>query len=603
MKIDVSPDMPMYNLLKSYPYELSGALSEYIDNSLQAYLDAPEDVKSSIGQLEVNIEISLKDKHSQFIKVKDNGVGISSENLQRAMKPGFQPAEQSLHEFGIGMKAASVWLGREWDLKSSPINEHKTYVLDFDLDKLIRLNQREVEVKESERKKNDGSGVEITVTKLRDISEEEVMTACTDLHDVYQIFIYREKILKLTFTLDDTSEDLMNQKVRKAPEPLNYPNAYFTKPTWSDKGLAFKYGETKLWKEDISFDFNGLPVSGFISVREEASPKSNPGLALFRYKRLIQGSESKEYRPKALLGTQNKAAPSKVYMELHLDGQPISHTKGKFNFDEQRFLKLLKDHPVVKDYIEQAEAHRPTYEADEQVISCESKEEIKKHIADYKKQHDSKRKKASTKNTGPKANSGKKEDTKPTTPNPVSVLDHNDNWDLLLPSIFNKTDSTKLNSLIVEANSLLIKSNPYATCFLLRSIIERCLFSYFKHCGKLSNIIEWEYQKQLRLKEKKKEDTSSAVKIKKPGIDHMIKWILADGNSSVFEEDEKDCISSVQKLSKNVSVMNGVVHQEDFINAYQVSSIRDDAYPLLKHMLDRISLSKQNEATVEPQVS
>ncbi len=123
----------------------------------------------------------------------------------------------------------------------------------------------------------------------------------------------------------------MNQKVRKAPKPLSYPNAYFfPKPVWSSDAFAFKYGKSKVWKKDIKFDFNGLPVNGFISVREEASPKLNPGLVLFRYKRLIRGSESKEYRPKSLLGTQNKAAPSKIYMELHLDGQPISHTKGKF---------------------------------------------------------------------------------------------------------------------------------------------------------------------------------------------------------------------------------------------------------------------------------
>ena len=48
MKIDVSPDMPMYNLLRSYPYDLAGALSEYIDNSLQAYLDAPEKIRKEI---------------------------------------------------------------------------------------------------------------------------------------------------------------------------------------------------------------------------------------------------------------------------------------------------------------------------------------------------------------------------------------------------------------------------------------------------------------------------------------------------------------------------------------------------------------------------
>jgi len=35
--VDVSPDMQFYNLLESYPYNMTGALCEYIDNSLEAY--------------------------------------------------------------------------------------------------------------------------------------------------------------------------------------------------------------------------------------------------------------------------------------------------------------------------------------------------------------------------------------------------------------------------------------------------------------------------------------------------------------------------------------------------------------------------------------
>lgn len=92
------------------------------------------------------------------------------------------------------------------------------------------------------------------------------------------------------------------------------------------------YSAPREWNKDIEFKFNGLPVKGLISVREKVSQVNNPGLALFRYERLIQGSERKPYRPKELLGTQNNA-PSKIYVELHLDGQPIFHTKGKFNFD------------------------------------------------------------------------------------------------------------------------------------------------------------------------------------------------------------------------------------------------------------------------------
>ena len=474
MKIDVSPDMPMYNLLRSYPYDLAGALSEYIDNSLQAYLDAPEKIRKEIGVLEVSIEVQLKDKHSQYIKVTDNGVGISSEALQRAMKPGFKPERQSLHEFGIGMKAASVWLGREWDLSTYPIGHKKVYSLDFNLDELISKNQKKVDVLESFATSEDAHGVSITVNKLRDISQEEVVAACTDLHDIYQIFIYRDKVLKLTFTLDDTSEDLMSQKVRTEPEPLRYPKAYLLKPSWSDDALAFKCGDERLWKKDISFSFNGLPVTGFVTVRKEASQANNPGLALFRYKRLIQGSETKEYRPKALLGSQNKAAPSKIYMELHLDGQQISHTKGKFNFDEQRLLQILKKHEIVKEFIDQAEAHRPSYEKRKAVIKCVSKEDMENKLDALKLKNQA----GKSSSTKAKAFNGVRGNREKSTPHSINNDKKNNPIDIL--SLVNTPNSIIIEDITKEAVDLYNMNKNWSFALCYRVVLEKLMHEKIK---------------------------------------------------------------------------------------------------------------------------
>lgn len=105
--VNVSPDMQFYNLLESYPYTVKGALCEYIDNALEAFRKAKE---GGIDGLDDILTININIEQHQ-ITIEDNGIGIALSEIERAMKPAYKPSEQSLSEFGIGMKAASyvVW--------------------------------------------------------------------------------------------------------------------------------------------------------------------------------------------------------------------------------------------------------------------------------------------------------------------------------------------------------------------------------------------------------------------------------------------------------------------------------------------------------------
>lgn len=581
MKIDISPDMPMYNLLKSYPYSLAGALSEYIDNALQAYLDSSDEVKQKIKKLKIRISFDLKDKHSQKITVEDYGVGISSKDLQRAMKPGFAASEANLHEFGIGMKAASVWLGREWNVSSLPYDDEIKYCLNFDLDELLKNNQSTLEVDEQRKKKSE-HGVLISISRLRDLSSEQVIAACHELFHTYQIFIFRDKILDLKFSFDGTSEDLNISSLNLPPKELEYPTAYITRPTWSDKTLAFKYGDTKTWKEDISFMFNGKEVTGFIMVRDEASQATNPGISLFRYNRLIQGTALNPYRPKFLLGTSNKAAPSKVYMELHLDGQGIAHTKNKFSYDEERFLSALKSTKPVKEYLTQAEMHRPNYEEDGQVEYFEFLEDIKESLKGRKQSKQDKENK--------KKQERESKDKTGSNPRVMSPSDHNNNWLTLFPRVFQKTHSDKLNALIIEAELSELNLSPYSSCFLLRTILEKLTFEFLKKKNHLRDVINFNYEKQLENLARQEKDTSIAKKVMKPSLDHMLSWLLSGESKDVFGDDGKDILSSLKKIRAHISKMNGVVHQDDLINNSTITQMRDDSFPFIKFSVNSLSI-------------
>ena len=70
-------------------------------------------------------------------------------------------------------------------------------------------------------------------------------------------------------------------------------------------------------------------LAGFAAIREVAST-SRAGFALFRRRRLIQGSGDEGYRPALIFGGSNSYRYQRVFGELHLEGFEVSHTKDGF---------------------------------------------------------------------------------------------------------------------------------------------------------------------------------------------------------------------------------------------------------------------------------
>ncbi|PIT20697.1 ATP-binding protein [Snodgrassella communis] len=366
--IDVSPDMQFYRLLESYPYTIKNALSEYIDNALEAFRTAKQKQISGLPDiLTITINIS-----KERIIINDNGIGIPVSEIQRAMKPASKSDKQSLSEFGIGMKAASSWFGKKWTLKSYPLDGSQPFSLEFDLNKLLQRNLDKVKLNNIEQR--SCTGVEIILENLnRQIEEIQAKRIWIELQETYQLFCSRkdpQPILNLLFKYNNkTLEKEDFTQIIVANEPLKFPLCKFK------KSELYVIGSDITWKRDIEFMFENKKIHGFISLGKESSQTLNPGLRLFRFGRLIKGSSEAPYRPKELLSTANKYAPSRFYAELHLDGQRISNSKGEFIFDEYLFLNELKKQAGVLDYIEQAENFRSKKAHLNDYIYCETLEE------------------------------------------------------------------------------------------------------------------------------------------------------------------------------------------------------------------------------------
>jgi len=441
MDVDVSPDMQFYNLLESYPYSPTSALCEYIDNSLEAFKSSSAKVKKALGgKLKIKISLSKSE-----IVIRDHGIGITLQDLQRVVKPAYAAKKRSLSEFGIGMKAASIWFGRKWVMESYPINNKEQFNFLFDLDKLLLEESEKVPVKVTS-KSNNQTGVKITLSKLkREINRRVAEHTWEEIQEIYQLFTSRIKpILEIEFSFDKTNLPKKDFSANKLP-PLKYPLCKFK----SGKGL-YAIGKLITWKKDINFKFNGKIVHGFISLREKSSQTTNPGIRLFRYGRLIQGSENKPYRPVTLLGSANKHAPSRFYGELNLDGQPISNSKGEFVFDEKLFLDKLYEQEGVPEYIEQAENYRARLVDLGDVTNC-------KDLADYEKLTGTKQQ-----GTSKKKKRSKKKAARKKAKSPVDILD----------KIVAPDDFLLLSNFIEECSRLYREGRWWPFCLCYRVLIE-----------------------------------------------------------------------------------------------------------------------------------
>src|SRR5437879_5045903 len=114
--VSIRPGVRVLSVLRHLNYKPWFALAEFVDNSVQSYLDYRKElhrVEGSDFGLRVTIRIENEDGGS--ITIRDNAAGIHEEDYARAFRAAEIPADVSgLAEFGMGMKSASCWFAPLW---------------------------------------------------------------------------------------------------------------------------------------------------------------------------------------------------------------------------------------------------------------------------------------------------------------------------------------------------------------------------------------------------------------------------------------------------------------------------------------------------------
>jgi len=319
---------------RHFPYKAWNAVAELVDNSSQSYLDNRKVLDPLLNDAGQRFAVRIDSSNSLF-SVVDNAMGMDLEDLKRAVQLAAPPPNTTGRgEFGMGMKTSCCWLGDRWSVITKKVGSNTEYTVTIDVDEIAASDAHDLPVGEKKVKDISSHYTRIEVTRLHDrLKGRALGKAKENLVDMFRNDI------------DDKTMELYWDGALKQPQEVE--------PLLEDE-----HGIRRVWKKDISFDVNGLPVTGWICILKNGG-RARAGFDLFRRGRVILGRPL-GYRPFTIFGdARNDLINQRVYGQLNLNDFPVNHLKDDFLWDglEDEFQEKLKT--AALDYVEKARKYRP----------------------------------------------------------------------------------------------------------------------------------------------------------------------------------------------------------------------------------------------------
>lgn len=331
--INIRPTTGVYATYKNIKYDAWTAIAEFVDNSTQSFYDHEEELTSLKKWSGLNVYITYQkdDQGNPFLEIKDNAYGMNFRDFQRAVILDSRPERPTRSEFGMGLKTAACWFGRNWSVETVELNSGIKYKTSVDVEKLSRTRDEEITYEEIECDKSE-HGTTIKIWNLnRQIVGRQIQNTKDKLRGMYRVDLGTGKI-NIIYNGGNGIEFLK----------YNPPKIFKEK---------LPGGNEKEWKKPISFeivddDNNKFHVNGFIGILETGDTYG-AGFTLIRRGRVIIGGYNDCYRPKEVFTSSNTAVYQRLFGELNLDDWPVTQTKDSFDWynglEDKLIVELLKE--------------------------------------------------------------------------------------------------------------------------------------------------------------------------------------------------------------------------------------------------------------------
>lgn len=365
--IPIRPEVGMYAAFARLNYKPWFAISEFVDNSIQSAQSNITILKHVDGpNYKLRVKISISD---DAIEITDNAAGISEREYPRAFLPASPPKDTSgLSEYGLGMKAAASWFSSVWSVRTKAIHESVERTILFDIPKIIKEDIEELEPIEQRQNPDYHYTTVRLINPTIKPKGKTLEKIKTHLSSIYRIFL-RDNVLELDF-----NGELLKFQLPVLLEAHHYSN--------TSKDVI-------KWKKELKVELDTVHrITGWAGILEKGSV-SNAGFAVFRRKRLIQGSTGEAYRPEIIFGKPNMFVYQRLVGEIEVHGFSVSHTKDGIQWDEWEDLILselaqqINAEPVP--LIDQAKHHRSRAVTQSEIIQSATSDAIQLIIKHFPK--------------------------------------------------------------------------------------------------------------------------------------------------------------------------------------------------------------------------
>tara|TARA_Y100000768_G_C23977459_1_gene683832 strand:+ start:80 stop:1735 length:1656 start_codon:yes stop_codon:yes gene_type:complete len=361
-KVNAGADDGLLYMLQHVEYSESHALAEYVDNSIQSYLDN----KSKILKINPKYKLQISIKTSgKTITIEDNAAGISDDRFQDAFKAGKiierrKNKNSSLGEFNMGMKAASYWFTETWKVVTKSIDENKTKMVKMNIHNIVNKSSN-LDIYEAKNNSKRGFTKIFLTNCKRSISARQFEKIRETISSIHREFLRRD-IVSIKF--NDQNIIFTEPEFKKTYPFKEYKNWLDTYKEDLESKVAKKNKPTKvLWRKDINIDFGkNYNAKGYVGILLESKPK----IAGFHYFRRKRCYEQNVY-PMELFRDSDKGSEryKSIYGEIHFENSDTTFNKRVIEIDDydlSRFeLQLKKELKEFPDLWTQSSVAKERY--------------------------------------------------------------------------------------------------------------------------------------------------------------------------------------------------------------------------------------------------
>lgn len=319
------------------------AIAELVDNSTQSYFDNQEELDAALSASQEKLTIGIVYEHTNggLLRVSDNAMGMSYDELVDALKVGFPPKNTSgRSKYGMGMKTASCWIGNKWTVRTKKLGE----VVEHN----ITVDVRSIAGGDSDLK-------HFSVEGKRETDHYTMI----EIKDHNQVFRGRT-----IGKIKDFLRSIYRQDLRKKLVVIEWRGNALE---WNDNDFPFLEAQDgNTYKKDFEFTVNDKKVKGWVGVLSRGS-RAKAGFSILNAERVVRGWPD-SWRPERIYGFQgrNDLINQRLVGEVYLDDFEVSHTKDDILWygDEQEEVEKQLEKKCA-DYVEVARRYRKKGEVED----------------------------------------------------------------------------------------------------------------------------------------------------------------------------------------------------------------------------------------------